>query len=46
MVTPLKSNPQAVPRTPPEGYLGEGQVTVMAKKTEGPLGKNIYEIEK
>jgi len=31
VVTPLKSHPQAVPRTPPEGYCGAGQVTVMAK---------------
>jgi len=32
MVTPLKSHPQAVPRTPPEGYCGGGQVTVTATK--------------
>jgi len=32
MVTPLKSHPQAVPRTPTEEYCGGGQVTVMAKK--------------
>jgi len=32
VVTPLKSNPQAVPRTHPEGYWGRGQVTVMAQK--------------
>ena len=32
MVIPLKSRPQAVPRTHPEGYQGRGQVTVMATK--------------
>jgi len=32
MVTPLKSHPQTVPRTPPEGYCRGGQVTVMANE--------------
>jgi len=31
MVTPIKSHPQAVPRTLAEGYWGGGQVMVMAK---------------